>query len=75
MLRRSVNDAFQVLRLQKFSASRARWLYDETAIETAQWSDGTSVAFVLSRQALQLNRELIEQRVNAFLAEETALNA
>ena len=58
------------MRLQKFSANRARWMYDETAVETAQWSDGTSIALVLSRQALQLNRELVQQRIGAFLHQE-----
>ncbi len=73
-LRRSITDGFQVLRLQKFSASRARWLYDQTAIETAQWTDGTSIAFVLSRQALELNGELIEHRIQQFLQQEPKLN-
>ncbi len=73
-LRRCVNDGFQVLRLQKFSASRARWLYDQTAIETAQWSDGTSIALVLSRQSLDLNRDLVEQRIGEFLMQEGAVN-
>jgi ActR/RegA family two-component response regulator len=66
-LRRTVHDTYQVLRLQKFSASRARWSYDQTAIETAQWIDGTSVSFIISRQALELNTALINQQIESFL--------
>lgn len=73
-LRRCVGDGFQVLRLQRFTANRARWVYDQTAIECAQWSDGTAIAFVLSRQALDLNSEIVAQRIAEFLAQEGSSN-
>lgn len=73
-LRRCVRDGFQVLRLQKFSASRARWFYGQTAIAAAQWTDGTAVAFVLSRQSLDLNQALIDQRLQEFLEHEILTN-
>jgi CheY-like chemotaxis protein len=69
-LRRTLHDTYQVLRLQKFSASRARWFYDQTAIETAQWIDGTSVSFIISRQALELNSALINQQIESFLSQQ-----
>jgi CheY-like chemotaxis protein len=69
-LKRSVGDGFQVLRLQRFTANRGRWLYNDTAIECAQWRDGTTLSFVLSRQSLDLNKRLVEERVRAFFEEE-----
>ncbi len=67
-LRRAMSDAFQVLNLQRFRANRARWLYDQTAIECAQWADGTTLALVFSRHALELNTALVEQQIQQFLA-------
>lgn len=69
-LKRSVADGFQVLRLQRFPARRSRWLYEQIAIECAQWSDGATLALVLSRQALELNASLVEKRVKQFLEAE-----
>jgi hypothetical protein len=67
-LRRTIHDGFQVLRLQKISASQALWSFEQIAIQSAQWFDGTSVSFVLSRQALELNSNLIQQQIDEFLA-------
>lgn len=71
-MRRAMSDAFQVLGLQRFRATRARWIYDQTAIESAQWSDGTTIAFVFSRQNLELNAALVERRICEFMAEDRA---
>lgn len=75
-LKRCVADGFQVLRLQRFEANRARWMCDQTAVECAQWRDGTTLALVLSRQALELNAALIDRRIQEFFhAEEQILAA
>jgi CheY-like chemotaxis protein len=65
-LRRCVSDGFQVLRLQRFEAMRARWLYDQTAVECVQRPDGTAIALVMARQTLELNRKLIEHKLADF---------
>jgi CheY-like chemotaxis protein len=69
-LKRCMADGFQVLRLQRFSARRARWLYSETAVESAQWQDGTIVTLVFSRQSFELNSRLIETTLGGFFAAE-----
>lgn len=72
-LKRCVSDGFQVLRLQRFAANRARWIYDQTAIECGQWSDGTTLSLVLARQSLDLNALLVEKRMKEFFEAEAQI--
>jgi hypothetical protein len=67
LLRRSVMELFQVLKLQRFHARHARWLFENVAVESAVWPDGTSLAFVFSQRALELNLALVKERITAFL--------
>jgi hypothetical protein len=66
-LRRCVSDTFQVLSLQRFSANRVRWTFDQAAIECAQWPDGTTLSLIVSRQTLDLDARPLEQRMEEFL--------
>jgi CheY-like chemotaxis protein len=67
LMRRTANEGFQVLKLQRFHAQRARWLFENLAMETAQWPDGTLLALVFNRRALEMNAAIVEQQVNAFV--------
>lgn len=70
LLRRAAADGFQVLKFQRFHAQRARWIFEQNAIECAQWPDGTFLALVFSRRALDLNTALVERCLRAFLNQE-----
>jgi len=67
-LRRSVTDTFQVLNLQRFNAARARWTHGQAVIDCALWPDGTCLALVLARQAVDIDPAGAQQCLAEFLA-------
>jgi hypothetical protein len=70
VLRRSANDAFRVLKLQGFNASRARWSYEQAIVECALWQRGACLAVAVSRQNFELDPRAIDDAVESFLAAE-----
>lgn len=70
ILRRSANDAFRVLQLQGFGATRARWIYDEAVVECALWKRGACLALALSKRALDLDTRSSEEAIETFLEAE-----
>jgi CheY-like chemotaxis protein len=70
ILRRSANDAFRVLQLQGFAATRARWIYDEAVVECALWRRGACLALALSKRTLELDARTSEEAIENFIAAE-----
>jgi hypothetical protein len=67
-LRRGMSDTFQVLSLQRFAADRARWTFDQTALECVRRPDGTLLVLVLSRQTFDLDDRPVRRLIEAFEA-------
>jgi len=70
VMRRSANDAFRVLALQGFNATRARWKYEQAIVECALWQKGVCLALAVARQHLEVDPHVINDAMENFLAGE-----
>jgi CheY-like chemotaxis protein len=60
-------EGYQISKLQRFPAQRARWVFEQMVVETAQWSDHTLLLLVFNRRALELNASFLSERLAEFL--------
>jgi CheY-like chemotaxis protein len=71
LLRRAASDAFRVLHLQNFKATRGRWRFEQAVIDCAFWEEGVCLALTFSRHSVDLDPQASARALDKFLAHQS----